>query len=108
MAGMRAIDEVRGRDRERFEMEVTGAEPHPNYNRILLSSVLAGEKEIDDIVLHSREWYAKNSIKLVTGEAAVKLDAGAKTITTASGRATGYDTLVLATGSRPVVPPVAV
>jgi nitrite reductase (NADH) large subunit len=107
MAGMRTIDEILARDRERFDIEVIGAEPHPNYNRILLSSVLAGEKEIDEIVLHSREWYEKNSIKLSLGEAAVKLDAGAKTITTASGRATGYDTLVLATGSRPVVPPVA-
>ncbi len=107
MAGMRTIDEILARDRERFDIEVIGAEPHPNYNRILLSSVLAGEKETDDIVLHSREWYARNSIKLSLGDAAVKLDAGAKSITTASGRATGYDTLVLATGSRPVVPPVA-
>jgi nitrite reductase (NADH) large subunit len=107
MAGMRTINEILARDRERFEIEVIGAEPHPNYNRILLSSVLAGEKEIDEIVLHSREWYARNSIELSLGDAAVKLDASAKTLTTASGRATGYDTLVLATGSRPVVPPVA-
>jgi len=107
MAGMRMIDEILARDRERFEIEVIGAEPHPNYNRILLSSVLAGEKEIDEIVLHSHEWYERNHIKLAVGEAVVKLDAGAKTVMTASGRATGYDTLVLATGSRPVVPPVS-
>jgi nitrite reductase [NAD(P)H] large subunit len=107
MAGMRTIDEILARDRESFDIEVIGAEPHPNYNRILLSSVLAGEKEIDDIVLHSREWYARNSVKLSLGDAAVKLDAGAKTVMTASGRAAGYDKLVLATGSRPVVPPVA-
>ena len=107
MAGMRVVDEVLARSRERFEIEVIGAEPHPNYNRILLSSVLAGEKEIDDIVLHRREWYAENDIKLLTGETVVKLDVNAKTVTTASGRATDYDKLVLATGSRPVVPPVA-
>jgi nitrite reductase (NADH) large subunit len=107
MAGMRTIDEILARDRGRFEIEVIGAEPHPNYNRILLSSVLAGEREIDDIVLHSREWYQSNDIKLTLGEAVVKLDAGAKTVTTASGRVTSYDKLVLATGSRPVVPPVA-
>jgi nitrite reductase (NADH) large subunit len=107
MAGMRTIDEILARDRGRFEIEVIGAEPHPNYNRIMLSSVLAGEKEIDEIVLHSRDWYERNDIKLAAGEAVVTLDAGAKTVTTASGRATGYDTLVLATGSRPVVPPVA-
>jgi len=108
MAGMRMIDEILARDRERFDIEVIGAEPHPNYNRILLSSVLAGEKEIDEIVLHSREWYERNHIKLALGEAVAKLDVGAKTVITASGRATGYDTLVLATGSRPVVPPVSV
>ena len=100
------IDEILARDRDRFDIEVIGAEPHPNYNRIMLSSVLAGEKEIDEIVLHSREWYARNSIALNLGDAAVKLDAGAKTVMTASGRATGYDALVLATGSRPVVPPL--
>src|SRR6266566_2295662 len=107
MAGMRTIDEILARDRERFEIEVIGAEPHPNYNRILLSAVLAREKEIDDIVLHTREWYERHHIKLALGEAVVKLDAGAKTVTTASGRTTSYDKLVLATGSRPVVPPVA-
>jgi nitrite reductase (NADH) large subunit len=106
MAGMRTIDEILARDRERFDIEVIGAEPHPNYNRILLSSVLAGEKEIDDIVLHSRDWYARNRIKLSLGDAAVRLDAGAKTVMTAAGRSTGYDALVVATGSRPVVPPV--
>src|SRR5579883_3133502 len=107
MAGMRTIDEILARDRGRFEIEVIGAEPHPNYNRILLSSVLAGEREIDDIVLHSREWYQSNDIKLTLGEAVVKLDAGAKAVTTASGRVTSYDKLVLATGSRPIVPPVS-
>src|SRR5215471_18253416 len=107
MAGMRVVDEVLARGRARFEIEVIGAEPCPNYNRILLSSVLAGEKEIDEIVLHRREWYVENDIKLATGETAVKLDVNAKTVTTASGRTTGYDKLVLATGSRPVVPPVA-
>ena len=107
MAGMRMIDEVLARSRERFEIEVVGAEPHPNYNRILLSSVLAGDKEIDDIILHSYEWYARNDIKLSLGETAAKLDTSAKTVTTAAGRVTGYDKLVLATGSRPLVPPIA-
>jgi nitrite reductase (NADH) large subunit len=107
MAGMRTIDEVLARDRARFDIEVIGAEPHPNYNRILLSSVLAGDKDIGDIILHPRQWYADNGIALTTGDAAVKLDAGAKTVTTAAGRTVAYDKLVLATGSRPFVPPVA-
>jgi nitrite reductase (NADH) large subunit len=107
MAGMRTIDEMLARDREGFEIEVIGAEPHPNYNRILLSAVLAGDREIDDIVLHSREWYETNAIKLTLADAAVKLDTGARIVTTASGGAISYDKLILATGSRPVVPPVA-
>ncbi len=106
MAGMRMIDEVLARDRDRFEIEVIGAEPHPNYNRILLSSVLAGEKEINEIVLHSRDWYEKSGINLTTGEAVVTLDPDARTVTAASGRTIAYDKLVLATGSRPIVPPV--
>ncbi len=107
MAGMRTIDEVLARDRGRFDIEVIGAEPHPNYNRILLSSVLAGDKEIDDIILHPREWYAENGIRLATDETVVKLDPTAKTVTTALGRTVAYNRLLLATGSRPFVPPVA-
>jgi nitrite reductase (NADH) large subunit len=107
MAGMRTIDEVLARDGGRFDIEVIGAEPHPNYNRILLSSVLAGDREIGDIILHPREWYAENGIRLATGEAVASLDATAKTVTTALGRTVGYDRLVLATGSRPFAPPVA-
>jgi nitrite reductase (NADH) large subunit len=107
MAGMRTIDEVLARDQSRFDIEVIGAEPHPNYNRILLSSVLAGDKDIGDIILHPREWYADNGIRLSTGEPVVKLDATAKTVTTASGRTVAYDKLLLATGSRPFVPPLS-
>jgi nitrite reductase (NADH) large subunit len=107
MAGMRAIDEVLARDRGRFDIEVIGAEPHPNYNRILLSAVLAGDKDIADIILHPRGWYADNGIRLATGEPAVKVDAAAKTVTTAAGRTVAYDKLVLATGSRPFVPPIS-
>jgi nitrite reductase (NADH) large subunit len=107
MAGMRTIDEVLARDRARFDIEVIGAEPHPCYNRILLSSVLAGDKDIGDIILHPREWYADNGIRVATGETVVSLDAKAKTVATALGRTVAYDKLVLATGSRPFVPPVA-
>jgi nitrite reductase (NADH) large subunit len=62
---------------------------------------------VGDIILHPREWYADNGIKLATGETVVSLDAKAKTVTTALGRTVAYDKLVLATGSRPFVPPVA-
>jgi nitrite reductase (NADH) large subunit len=107
MAGMRTVDEILARDRGRFDIEVIGAEPHPNYNRILLSSVLAGDKEFGDIILHPREWYADNGIRLATGETVVRVHPKARTVTTAAGRIVFYDKLVLATGSRPFVPPVA-
>ena len=107
MAGMRMIDSVLAHDRDRYSIEIIGAEPHPNYNRIMLSSVLAGEKSLDEIVLHPREFYETNGIKLTTGDAVTTLEPDAKTVTTASGRIINYDRLVLATGSRPLVPPVA-
>lgn len=106
MAGMRMMDEVIAQDSNRFEITVIGAEPHPNYNRIMLSSVLAGEKTLDEIVLHPPEFYARNNIELVIGDAAVSLDPLNRIVTTASGRAIAYDKLVLATGSRPLVPPI--
>jgi nitrite reductase (NADH) large subunit len=107
MSGMRMIDELLKLDANRYAIEIFGAEPHPNYNRIMLSSVLAGEKAIEEIILHPREWYAMNNIKLTTGDVVTALDVRAKTVTSASGRVAGYDKLVLATGSRPLVPPVA-
>jgi NAD(P)H-nitrite reductase large subunit len=62
MAGMRTVEELLKLDRDMYRITVFGAEPHGNYNRILLSPVLAGEKTVDDIMLHTREWYAANGI----------------------------------------------
>ena len=106
MAGMRTIDEILARDPDRYEIEVIGAEPHPNYNRIMLSSVLAGEKALEDIVLHPHEFYARNNIGLTTGDAVASIDSASRTVTTVSGRSLAFDKLILATGSRPVVPPL--
>jgi nitrite reductase (NADH) large subunit len=106
MAGMRFVEELLTREPGAFDIEVFGAEPHTNYNRILLSSVLAREKRIEDIVLHPREWYARNGVALHTGDPVVSLDRKARTISTASGVRAEYDKLVIATGSRPLVPPM--
>ncbi len=67
MAGMRTLEELLKLEPELYDITVFGAEPHPNYNRILLSPVLAGEKTIDEIMLNTREWYAENGITLHTG-----------------------------------------
>lgn len=106
MAGMRTIEEVLKRDSDRYAITVIGAEPHTNYNRIMLSSVLAGEKKLEEIVLHPPEFYERNNIKLIVGDAVTNIDAIAKTVTTASGLTAEYDRLILATGSKPLVPPL--
>src|ERR1700756_5604871 len=66
MAGCRAIEELLARDTGRYRITIFGAEPHVNYNRIMLSPVLAGDKDVEDIVINSREWYEKNGIRLIT------------------------------------------
>jgi nitrite reductase (NADH) large subunit len=106
MAGMRTLEELLARAPDAYDISVFGAEPHPNYNRILLSSVLAGEKEVDEIVINPRRWYEENRIALHTDEPVTGLDAKARTITTERGRVMPYDTLLLATGSKPLAPPI--
>jgi nitrite reductase (NADH) large subunit len=106
MAGMRTIEDVLARAPARHQITVFGDEPHPNYNRILLSSVLAGEKTMDEIVLNPRAWYEENGIALHTGDPVVAIDRAGRTVTSASGRVVPYDALLLATGSRPLMPPL--
>lgn len=105
MAGMACLDEILKR-RPGFEVKVLSEEPHLNYNRILLSSVLAGEKSVEEITIHTEEWYRRNGITLCLGAKAVEADARGKTVTTADGIAHAYDLLLLATGSHPSVPPI--
>ena len=89
MAAMRTVEELLARaPRAAYDITVFGAEPHANYNRIMLSSVLAGEKTVDDIVINPRDWYDENGITLLTGDAGdARSTAAAKTVTLASGRA---------------------
>ncbi len=101
MAGQRLLAELDARGRASGALAI-GAEPHPAYNRILLSSVLAGEATLADIGLGDRDWYAARGIDLVTGDPVVAIDRAAKTITLASGRCESYGKLVLATGSRAI------
>ncbi len=106
MAGMRAIEELLKLEPDLYDITVFGAEPHPNYNRILLSPVLSGEKTVDEIVLNSRAWYAQHGIELHTGDPVVALDRAKRTVRTRSGLVVAYDRLVLATGSNPFIIPV--
>ncbi|WP_299957583.1 nitrite reductase large subunit NirB [uncultured Modestobacter sp.] len=108
MAGARLVEEVLERGGgEQFAITVFGEEPHGNYNRIMLSHVLAGEEHEDDIVLNSHDWYADNGITLRAGVRVERIDTHAKLVYATDGTATGYDQLVIATGSRSFVPPMA-
>ena len=74
MAGVRTLEELLKHNDDQYNITVIGAEPHPNYNRIMLSPVLAGEKTIDDIILNARDWYEDNDIALITGDPVVEID----------------------------------
>jgi nitrite reductase (NADH) large subunit len=106
MAGVRAVEEILARAPDQFDITVFGAEPHGNYNRIMLSPVLAGEAAFADIVTHDAGWYAANGIELVAGEAVARIDRGARVVLGERGTTRGYDLLVVATGSDPVMLPV--
>ncbi|MCR4331949.1 MAG: nitrite reductase large subunit NirB, partial [Sulfuricaulis sp.] len=106
MAGMRAVEELLKLAPEKYAITVFGAEPHVNYNRILLSPVLAGEKQPDDIVLNGAAWYAEHGITLHKGKKVERLDRRTRTVSAADGTQARYDRLLLATGSDPFILPV--
>ena len=106
MAGCRAVEEILARDPAGYRITIFGAEPRVNYNRIMLSPVLAGEKSFEDIVINSAEWYAANGIELVTGDPVIHIDRETGQVVSRSGRVESYDRLLLATGSDPFVIPV--
>jgi nitrite reductase (NADH) large subunit len=106
MAGVRTLEELLKIAPDMYEMTVFGAEPHPNYNRIMLSPVLAGEQTVNDIILNGREWYAEHGITLHTGKQVVKIDRVKRKVIAADGTEAEYDRLLLATGSSPFILPV--
>ncbi|PTT77786.1 nitrite reductase large subunit, partial [Pseudomonas sp. HMWF010] len=101
MAGCRAVEEVLKRDPDRYEIAIFGTEPRVNYNRIMLSPVLAGEKSFDDIVINDEAWYRDNGIALHAGRAVLEIDLEGKTVRAEAGLTLAYDKLILATGSDP-------
>ena len=101
MAGVRALEELLKLAPDRYEIIVFGAEPHGNYNRILLSPVLAGEKTLADIMTHTPQWYAERGTTLHAGDPVVRIDRARCEVVSRSGRVVPYDRLLLATGSKP-------
>lgn len=108
MAGMRTVEELLTAAPDKYDITVFGAEPYGNYNRIMLSSVLCGEKTIEDIVINDRQWYIDNGICLYAGQdkAVVRIDRVNRKVYAQDGTSAAYDRLLIATGSRPVVPAI--
>lgn len=106
MAGVRTLEELLRLAPDLYEITVFGAEPHPNYNRILLSPVLAGEQSFADIVLNGIEWYQQHGIDLRLGRKVVAIDRKKRLVTADDGSTAQYDRLILATGSNPFILPV--
>ena len=105
MAGIACLEQIL-KHSERFDITVFGNETHVNYNRILLSAVLAGEKSADEIVLNGLDWYRDNTITLRLGVHIMDIDPTAKTVSGNDGTITSYNKLILATGSSPPIPPI--
>ena len=106
MAGVRTIEELLKIAPELYDITVFGAEPHPNYNRILLSPVLAGEQTLDEIVLNSWDWYKDNNITLHAGKKVVEVDRVKRTVRSDDGTGVEYDRLLMCTGSNPFILPI--
>jgi nitrite reductase (NADH) large subunit len=106
MAGVRAVEELLKIAPDLYDITIFGAEPHPNYNRILLSPVLAGEQTIDEIVLNPLAWYAEHGITLHTGRKVTQIDRMRRQVIADDGTTAAYDRLLIATGSKPFILPV--
>ncbi len=106
MAGVRTLEEIIKIAPDVYDITVFGAEPHPNYNRILLSPVLAGEQTVQDIILNDYDWYADNHITLHVGKKIVTIDRAKRVVIAEDGTTAEYDRLLLATGSNPFMLPV--
>ena len=106
MAGMRTVEELLQLAPGLYDITVFGAEPYGNYNRILLSLLLSGEKNTDEIMLNTREWYAEHGITLHAGDPVVAIDRRRRRVRSHKGVEVPYDRLLIATGSKPFMLPL--
>ena len=106
MAGVRTLEELLKLSPDKYDITVLGEEPHTNYNRIMLSPVLADETTVKDIVLNDAQWYEDNHISLHTGVRAQRIDRASRHIETEDGQRIPYDKLLIATGSLPFILPL--
>jgi len=104
MAATRLLELLLKQAPDRYEISLFGAEPHPGYNRIMLSPVLADEMASDAIVQHSRDWYQQHNIRFYCGETITRIDRQQRCVYSHSGIYQPYDQLIIATGSEPLQP----
>lgn len=105
MSGMATIEHLL-KKQNGMDITVFGAEPYVNYNRVLLSSVLSGEAGLNEIILNPPEWYDSHGIELHTGTSVIKIDEANRKVVSDKGEDYHYDKLLIATGSRPFIPPI--
>jgi nitrite reductase (NADH) large subunit len=106
MAGVRTLEELFKLAPDSYDVTVFGAEPYPNYNRIMLSPVLAGEQTVEEIILNDLDWYAQHNITLHLGKKITRIDRAKRLVIAEDGTTAAYDRLLLATGSHPFLLPV--
>lgn len=109
MGGMRCIEELLSCAAERFEITVFGAEPYGNYNRIMLTPMLAGAKSVEEIMIHDFAWYQSHRVDLQCGpdKTVIAIDTEKRRVTASDGGHTHYDRLLIATGSRSHILPIS-
>ena len=105
MAGMRTLEEILKSAPNQYDITVFGSEPHRNYNRIMLSSVLSGEKALDEIFINDQAWYDQHNITLYSGasKTVTRIDRQNRKVYTQDGTVADYDRLLISTGSKPVI-----
>lgn len=106
MAPGRMLENLFDRDKDAYQVTIFNAEPRVNYNRLMLSPVLSGEKSYEDIITHDLDWYDANCVQLYRNEKVVSIDRQEKTVLSGNGRVAYYDKLVIATGSNPIIIPL--
>jgi nitrite reductase (NADH) large subunit len=105
MAGVACLENILSH-KKKFDITIFGDETHVNYNRIMLSSVLAGERTADEITINGIDWYQKNGIGLRLGVRIIAVNTTLRTITGDDGSVTRYDKLIFATGSSAFIPKI--
>ncbi len=106
MAGMRTLEELLKLAPDMYDITVFGDEPYGNYNRIMLSPVLSGEQTVPEIMLNDLDWYEERGITLHKGQRVARIDRVKREVVAESGLSVPYDRVLIATGSRPFIPPI--